>query len=511
MPDWEAFSRLLSSPETPAQQTSNLYFTFETLVLQLLAAIAKAQGKSFEAHKRIDNTTLDAWLADGLDDIDGPAAVEIKLNVPFSPRFFETLARLSLLTRRLKGRSLLLIVGGHLKEHDRERITQWMAQNAPEILFRIWDKQILDQRLAEQSEAMKAVLPKLPSIAVENLVNRSVRSTPDQWKRDRRLHVQNARKAYDAGDLVLVLGAGVSATAGIPDWNTMLSRLLVSMIESNLPARLNSTEDERTAIARRLREVQDNSPLLEARYIRAGLRDSFESTVSKALYLDLDRSKVKRSTLLNSLAKLCLPKRSSAGLRSVVTYNFDDLLESQLRERGIPYRAIYHDGDFADKEELGIYHVHGFLPEDLSNYDPIDSSCLVLSEERYHSLMVEPYSWANLIQLTAFRENTCLFVGLSLTDPNLRRLLEIASKSNRSSRHYAVLRRLKPESLSPKRKSKVRKEVLQAFTYAHHDLQQASLKELGINIIWVEDYKEVPEIVAELTSAERRPAPARKQ
>jgi len=278
------------------------------------------------------------------------------------------------------------------------------------------------------------------------------------------------------------------------------------MIENNLPPDVNSSEDERVAIAQQLRRLQGPSALLEARYIRTGLKDSFETTVAKALYSEAGRKSIKASPLLKGLAKLCLPRRSGSGLRAVVTYNFDDLLEGYLSELGILFRSIYRDGDFADQDELGIYHVHGFLPRDVERYEQLSQSLLIFSEERYHHLMLDPYSWANLVQLTAFRERTCLFVGLSMTDPNLRRLLEISAKSNASPKHFVILKRLDTAQFTP-RKAKVRKDVIGAFASAHYGLQQNSLKELGINVVWVEDHGEVPRLIEDLTMRKRPAAP----
>jgi SIR2-like domain len=438
----------------------------------------------------------------GLEDIPGPTVIEMKRSMgqEFARRLREIFLWLLPAIPVFGFKSLLLIVGETLQESDRERILRLLKRTLSGVTVRIWDVQDLQVRAQAHANALSAVLPKVPSIAMGDMVSRSAEASVDQWKTDRVKHIEELRRAYRANDLILVLGAGVSMSAGIPDWNTLVSGLLILMIKENLPPKLESTDAERLAIASRLRELQGTTPLLEARYIRSGLKEPFETAVSKLLYANSDKAKEKSSILLRSLARLCVPRRSGVGLKSVVTYNFDDLLEQQLSELGIPFRAIYRDGDFSDQDELSVYHVHGFLPRDPAKYEKVADSLLVFSEERYHSLMVEPYSWANLIQLTAFRESTCLFVGLSLTDPNLRRLLDIAAKSNKSPRHFAILKRLEPKSLSYPRKKAVRPDVLQAFASAHHDLQEASLRELGVNVIWIKDHDEITTITDALVS-----------
>ncbi|WP_412778524.1 SIR2 family protein [Exiguobacterium chiriqhucha] len=46
----------------------------------------------------------------------------------------------------------------------------------------------------------------------------------------------------------------------------------------------------------------------------------------------------------------------------MVTYNFDDLIEYNLEKRKvINYRSVFQEADMPSKNELGIYHVHGFF------------------------------------------------------------------------------------------------------------------------------------------------------
>ncbi len=64
----------------------------------------------------------------------------------------------------------------------------------------------------------------------------------------------------------------------------------------------------------------------------------------------------------------------------------------------------------------------------------------MFSEDSYHSQFIEPFSWSNLIQLNKLNQNTCLLIGLSLTDPNLRRLLDVSSRKNSEKKinHYII-------------------------------------------------------------------------
>lgn len=111
-----------------------------------------------------------------------------------------------------------------------------------------------------------------------------------------------------------------------------------------------------------------------------------------------------------------IPNRGKLGVRAIINYNFDDLVEKNLKRLRVKYHSIYGEGMIPDTDELGIYHVHGFLPQEKENYENLTKSLLVFSEEGYHKLMLEPYNWANISQLNYMINNTCFFIGLSMTD-----------------------------------------------------------------------------------------------
>ena len=205
---------------------------------------------------------------------------------------------------------------------------------------------------------------------------------------------------------------------------------------------------------------------------------------------------------------MCLPRRTGAKVKSVVTYNFDDLLERQLTSNAILYRCIYTDNESYDPDELPVYHLHGFLPEDRKLYDGLDNCTLVFSEEGYHQIYSDSYHWSNLVQLNSFRESNCLMVGLSMTDPNLRRLLDISSKNIERSKHFAFMKRLSSSEFCYEdvngHKSKVigNVEAAEKFLERHHTLNEELMKELGVTVVWYESYDEIPKIIKTVSRRE---------
>ena len=107
----------------------------------------------------------------------------------------------------------------------------------------------------------------------------------------------------------------------------------------------------------------------------------------------------------------------------------------------------------------------------------------------------EPYHWSNLVQLTHLREKVCLMIGLSMDDPNLRRLLDIVSNSSTQPKHYTILQRVKLEELLPSSPSQEENELARIILYSHHQLQEKLFKDLGVNVIWYEKYADIPEIL----------------
>lgn len=204
----------------------------------------------------------------------------------------------------------------------------------------------------------------------------------------------------------------------------------------------------------------------------------------------------------------------------MVSYNFDSLLETVLTATGVQHIPIWNTAvklEWRPTERLPIYHVHGFVPLEGEGAKEHE---IVFSEEQYHAAAQNTYSWSSLVQIKYMTESVGLMVGLSMTDRNMRRLLDALRRSPISSRCYAVLQRPKWNTITAQDLEKIHeqaKEIRNQFPdggiksrderfpvmeqilgrIEQFDLKQQEdmLLRLGVKPIWYEDHQEVAEIL----------------
>ncbi|MBK9256059.1 MAG: SIR2 family protein [Saprospiraceae bacterium] len=218
----------------------------------------------------------------------------------------------------------------------------------------------------------------------------------------------------------LFLGAGISIPYNIPSWNNLLNSVLIK--EENLGKNIETSL---------FNYIKGFNPLISARYLRIKNKISFENGIRNNLYKDLDYALT--SPLVNSIIKLAkLPNTVS----NIITYNYDDILETSFNKALINFNSIYGPKfEKIDNENINIFHVHGFLPR--KGKLNKKANFITLSEDDYHNQYLNLYSWQNLIQIENFQNKHCLFIGTSLSDPNVRRLLDIAnSNCHNNKNHY---------------------------------------------------------------------------
>jgi hypothetical protein len=312
--------------------------------------------------------------------------------------------------------------------------------------------------------------------------------------------------AYLKDGVTLVLGAGVSASCGAPSWAELLLRLHVA-------AAKNRTVDLSGISGVYAESVASDGPLISARLAASGMDDSsdtFKDLLRKEIY---DRLTVPRSPLVKELARLAQACEGHSGVRGIVTYNYDTLIEDEFDELGRHFTRL-------DRSDRGVghgiqfRHVHGFLGRTKT-----EGEWVVLTERAYHAEYASPFSWSNIVQLNSFRESSCAFVGLSMTDPNLRRLLE-AAKQTATPKHYCFLRSTDWKALqynlgafwetrgrgkgkpSDEQKQQVENRFRIAAAMADAS-RAAALRELGVQAIWYEEHDKLPTLIRRIREGKK--------
>lgn len=265
------------------------------------------------------------------------------------------------------------------------------------------------------------------------------------------------------------LGAGISMSAGMPSWDELLKSLLLDLADKECHLDASDFND--------IKNVCNHSAIILGRYMMYKQKNSELGTRIRRVLYDKGNPS---SALIDAICNLIM----ASNTESVITYNYDDLIETALEEKGVATRRLFGNNRRLIGE-LPVYHVHGLVP-----YDGKIQTCPVLSEQEYHERYQEAYHWSNVEQIRALSNNTCVFIGLSMSDPNLRRLLDIAkSSSPNEQRHYAFL---KIEPLS--NKSCEKKDT------SNLNILDTMLQSFGINTIWYEQHDGVPILLKKITN-----------
>ncbi len=156
---------------------------------------------------------------------------------------------------------------------------------------------------------------------------------------------------YKEGRLSLFVGAGISKSCNLPDWE----KLCHIIIENAWDDSWGSVKDF----------VKTKSPLDSMRIVRDRLGSNFEDIVYKCLY----QNKITYSETIKAISEL-------VNIKHICSYNYDDLLEHSLAFNNRKFRVSTKNNTFdpdkyADIDTV-IYHPHGFIPQ--SSYNESDDA-----------------------------------------------------------------------------------------------------------------------------------------
>lgn len=259
--------------------------------------------------------------------------------------------------------------------------------------------------------------------------------------------LKDLQTAYQNGDLNLYLGAGVSAPSGLPNWKQLVVSMYFRYMNIEHWHSIRPFPNYLYAIGQWYLDKTGESLDIIIRKLKSGLHEEeFLKFLYESLYNQLDGASIKNpfenastNQLLTEITALASqPNRT---LNSIITYNFDDLLEQSFQSKNISYTSIFENRTFPQQGSIPIYHPHGFMPFD-NNLPTLQSTGnLILSEDDYNSIANNSHHWANLIQTSRLTQGTGLMIGLSFSDRNLRRLIDLIANIPLHTNNYIFLKR----------------------------------------------------------------------
>lgn len=379
----------------------------------------------------------------------------------------------------------------------------------------------------------------------------------------RKQSVEELRKAFKKKNLTLYLGAGVSVANGLPTWNQLILAMYYAAISEErmqgwrpysnylyaiAEYQLARSEEPLEIMARKIRKYYPSSEEfldnLKRTLYQGFMDDSINFYHDVHMYNLLDANPT-----LRAVQELCLSTVDDPehGVRSVITYNYDNLLEMVLPD--LPHQPIFRSQD-KHEQGLPIFHVHGYVP--MGDIEGSPGEDIVFTEDQYHQSAQDPYSWRNLVQVQALSRSVGLMVGLSLADRNMRRFLDAVKGSPMQSRNFALLRKARYQDPSDEDLDQIHKNavaymdkfersgmkrdrpvdralyqragvkagspdfftgpgtkgephyrreirgILEVVRGFDQQEQEFVLDDLGITPIWYENYSDIPEIIASI-------------
>lgn len=314
---------------------------------------------------------------------------------------------------------------------------------------------------------------------------------------------------YAQDGIFLALGAGVSVRSRLPNWHDLVQRLASVYLDKGdhkLFEDLKTHGFSLPVIASLLEEHSSDRSEFIKRVREMLYRDLpyFPEGITKSNRRKFVQDIQDTNPTLHSIARLCAIARENGRtygpnqrIQAIVTFNLDALLQAYVYARYEKrlLRTIERPSASRNPEKINIYHMHGYLRFDPKAGDLAKEApdAAVITEQNYFDFFNEPTSLFNYTFLYLLREFSCLFIGLSMQDDNIRRLL-----------HYSKMERLRAfqsEGMTTVSREKLIRHfaVLKRSGKVHVDKAiEDTLDPLGTRALWVDDYPEIPIRIGEL-------------
>ena len=224
----------------------------------------------------------------------------------------------------------------------------------------------------------------------------------EEYARNPSLAVSELGMRLKSSTLCLFLGAGVSAGFNLPSWKLLIARVLGKETDADFVAAL---ENKSVQDLRRLIDPIDDQSL------------EYYTIVHDALYREVKPNlleQLRLSPLLLAIAAM-MTGAHRGRIDSVVTYNYDDLLEQYLRMLGLGVCQRVLPDELSTRSDVELNYVHGKLPQSWSRTEA-KPEVFVLSDRSYIARSAQiDFGWPAWVEHKLYSK-LGLFLGLSGDD-----------------------------------------------------------------------------------------------
>ncbi|WP_238797340.1 SIR2 family protein [Vibrio vulnificus] len=254
--------------------------------------------------------------------------------------------------------------------------------------------------------------------------------------------ITHLRQVSSDRKLGVVLGAGLSLSAGFPSWPTLLGSISSEMHELGINGenRNNNAEPMQAQyLFSRFKNHYEQSAEfsnLDRMLHEPEIATKWRDLIRKSLYKNVGclDDKIGEHPYLKDLAQLCHK------VPLVVSYNFDELLEKALHQTKnnsdtIGYYTAWGPNFVIQNNRPVVYHPNGFIPEKAEDRY---SETVVLTEESISDQIIESATGKYRLLFDYFSKSPCLFLGFSLNDPGMRSILRQTERASPGTIHYYV-------------------------------------------------------------------------
>lgn len=313
------------------------------------------------------------------------------------------------------------------------------------------------------------------------------------------------RQEKDFGRFGLIFGAGSTRNLGFPTWDVLIENIANNpLVQANYLFPSGKKHVSKSQIiyqyfrSKLQREIEVDNRLnrfdseVRARWQKIVLTELYKNVPEKIEDI------CKKDKYLYAYIELI------KNIRITINYNFDDTLERMLEKSlvGKDQKTVYKTSWTSEMKLFPnsniIYHPNGFLPHRL---DLRPSPELVFLEDSFADQLIDSMSGYYAFLFNHLVQTTCLLIGLSLSDPNLKHILRQNALRYPGQFHYHIAYKSDDDKLSEEYQKTIRDTNFDTYNLITLFLNDNEIATLGtiLNL----DEKEFIEL-AEETGVECR-------